>query len=128
MEYIGRLILMLMLPFVLILVIVGVILVIVGAFKRCPHCRKAFALKEFDSTLINKEKTSKLEKHYSYNKKGERTLSFFYNCPNPASAPPSASVSVAKVGCPSGGCPRLPGHTAKSGFFNTVLPIFVPTE
>ena len=75
MENKGILILIfyIMLLFVLILVIVGVILVIVGAFKRCPHCRKAFALKEFDSTLINKGKTSKLERHYSYNKKGERT-------------------------------------------------------
>ena len=32
-----------------------------------------FVLKKINSTLIKKEQVSKLERHYSYNKKGERT-------------------------------------------------------
>ena len=43
--------------------------------SRCPHCRKAFALKEFRRTLVKKERVSKLETHNNYDKKGAVTSS-----------------------------------------------------
>ena len=56
-------------------VIVGIIILIVCSFNqvRCPNCKKNLALKEINRTLLQKEKTSKLERHYNYNKKGQRT-------------------------------------------------------
>ena len=59
-----------------LLIVVGVICLIMSISEtRCPNCHKRFALKEKNRTLIKKEKTSKIERHYNYNKKGEKTSS-----------------------------------------------------
>lgn len=66
-------------------ILVVIIVVIVAIFfmskkfqaiaRRCPRCYKESALIEKNRTLINKERVSKMERHYNYNKKGERTSS-----------------------------------------------------
>ena len=59
-----------------LLIVGGVIYLIISISEtRCQNCHKLFALKETNRTLIKKEKTSKIERHYNYNKKGQRTSS-----------------------------------------------------
>lgn len=66
--------------YIVIIVVIGIAIFILPVllllrYWRCPHCHKKFALKKIDSTLINKERVSKLETHYNYNKKGQKTSS-----------------------------------------------------
>lgn len=62
-----------------LLIIIATIVVIILIIKfssavasRCPRCSKKSALVEINRTLLKKDKVSKIERHYSYNKKGER--------------------------------------------------------